>query len=68
MGAGAVKPHHPQLNFEQLIKLRQENNETPPINPDEWVETRGSENEQGWLKLSSPITNNAEDVVATAAG
>ena len=42
--------------------------ETPSANPAEWVETRGAEREQGWLKLGSPLVGKVEHGVAAAAG
>ena len=42
--------------------------ETPPTNPAEWVETRGAEGKQGWLKLGSPLVGKVENGVAAAAG
>ncbi len=56
--------HEPVWAFTKLVQVW----ETPPVNPDEWVETRGSEGEQGWLKLSSPIVGNVENAAAAAAG
>ncbi len=56
--------HEPVWAFTKLVQVW----ETPPVNPDEWVETRGSEGEQGWLKLSSPIVGNVANAAAAAAG
>ncbi len=56
--------HEPVWAFTKPVQIW----ETPPINPDEWVETHGTADEQGWLKLSSSITGKAEDVAAAAAG
>jgi len=56
--------HEPVWAFTKMVQIW----ETPPIHPDEWVETRGSEGEQGWLKLSSPLVGNVEDGVAAIAG
>ncbi|MCP5094235.1 MAG: hypothetical protein GY943_01650 [Chloroflexi bacterium] len=59
-----VMGHDPVWAFTKLVQIW----ETPPNNPSEWVETRGSEGEQGWLKLSSPIIGEVENGVAAAAG
>ncbi len=56
--------HEPIWAFTKLVQQW----DMPPIRPDEWVETRGSEGERGWLKLRSPITNPTEDLIAAAAG
>jgi hypothetical protein len=56
--------HEPVWAFTKLVQVW----ETPPINPDEWVETHGSEGEQGWLKLSSSIVGNVENATAAVAG
>lgn len=54
----------PVWGFTKLVQIW----ETPPTNPDEWVEIRGSEGEQGWLKLSSPLVGRTENAVGAAAG
>ncbi len=59
-----IMGHEPVWAFTKLVQIW----ETPPVNLDEWVETRGSEGERGWLKLHSPITNPTEDLIAAAAG
>jgi hypothetical protein len=56
--------HDPIWGFTKLVQIW----DTPPINPDEWIEIRGSEDERGWLKLSSPMVSKAENVIAAAAG
>jgi hypothetical protein len=56
--------HDPVWAFTKLVQKW----ETPPIHPDEWVETHGPGGEQGWLKLSSPIVGNVEDGIAAIAG
>ena len=56
--------HQPAWAFTKLVQMW----ETPPSNPSDWVETRGSEGEQGWLKLSFPIIGEVENAVAAAAG
>ncbi len=59
-----IMGHEPIWAFTKLVQLW----ETPPINPNEWVETRGSEGERGWLKIGSPLADKVEIVTATAAG
>lgn len=56
--------HEPVWAFTKLVQVW----ETPPVSPDEWVETRGSEGEQGWLKLSSALVSKVENAAAAAAG
>lgn len=56
--------HEPVWAFTKQVQIW----ETPPVNPDEWVETRGSGGEQGWLKLSSPLVGKVENAAAAAAG
>jgi len=56
--------HEPVWAFTKLVQIW----ETPPNNPSEWVKTRGSEGELGWLKLSSPIVGKVENAVAAATG
>lgn len=59
-----VMGHEPVWGFTKLVQIW----ETPPRNPAEWVETRGAEDEPGWLKLSSPLTGKVAKAVAAAAG
>ncbi|MCP4140475.1 MAG: hypothetical protein GY755_09330 [Chloroflexi bacterium] len=56
--------HKPVWAFTKLVQVW----DTPPASPDEWVEISSSEDEQGWLKLSSPIKNKTENIIATTAG
>ena len=59
-----IMGHEPVWGFTKLVQIW----DTPPINPDEWVETNGPDGEQGWLKLSSPLVDKVETRIAAAAG
>ena len=59
-----VLGHEPVWAFTKLVQIW----ETPPTNPAAWVETRGAEGEQGWLKLATPLTGKVEEAAAAAAG
>ena len=59
-----VTGHEPVWAFTKMVQIW----ETPPTNPAAWVETRGAEGEQGWLKLGSPLVGKVENGVAAAAG
>ena len=56
--------HGPVWGFTKLVQLW----ETPPANLVDWVETRGADGEQGWLKLTSPLTDSLKQAAAAAAG
>jgi len=59
-----IMGHNPVWGFTKLVQVW----ETPPMNPDAWIETSGSDGEPGWWKLSSPLAGKAENMIATAAG
>lgn len=59
-----IMGHDPVWGFTKLVQIW----DTPPINPEEWIETSGLDGEPGWLKLSSPLVGKAENVIASAAG
>jgi len=59
-----IMGHDPVWGFTKLVQIW----DTPPINPDVWIMTSGSEGEPGWWKLSSPLVGKTENVIATATG
>lgn len=42
--------------------------DTPPLHPNEWVETALTDGSQGWLRLASPSGSKTESVIEAAAG
>ena len=59
-----VMGRDPVWGFTKLVQIW----ETPPIDPEEWVKTRGTEGEPGWLKLSSQAASQTENAANAAAG
>jgi len=59
-----IRGRDPVWGFTKIVQIW----DTPPVNPNVWVEIRGTEGEPGWLKLSSPLKGKAENVIASAAG
>jgi hypothetical protein len=42
--------------------------DTPPLHPNEWVETTSLDGGRGWLRLASPAGSKTETLLAAAAG
>ncbi len=42
--------------------------DTPPLHPDQWMETTSPDGEPGWLRLASLPDSQLEEAVAAAAG
>lgn len=59
-----IMGHDPVWGFTKVVQVW----DTPPKNPDAWIEITGPAGEQGWLKLSSPIEGMVENVIATGGG
>lgn len=59
-----VARRNPVWVFTKLAQLH----DTPPQNPETWVEKINSDGSHSWLKLSSPIAAGAETAFNAAAG
>ena len=59
-----VMGHEPVWAFTKLVQVH----DTPPQNPEAWVEQINSDGSHSWLKLSSPIAAGAEKAFNAAAG
>ena len=53
----------PVWGFTKLVQVW----DTPPIHPEEWVETR-FEGDSGWYRLTTPRESTLEKIISTAAG
>lgn len=59
-----VTGHEPVWAFTKLVQVH----DTPPQNPETWVEKINSDGSHSWLKLSSPIAAGVETAFTAAAG
>ena len=59
-----ITGRNPVWAFTKLVQVH----DTPPQNPETWVEKIHDDGSRSWLKLSSPIAAGAETVFDAAAG